>query len=383
MPMRPTTVIHIVTPHFYPEITACSHRMQSFAKTLAEKHKVRVFTLTEIGIDAPRKETIFNENIEVFYINHKQYNKRNFFVRAFFEFFYAVKLSRLSASKKADVLLTTCPFMFMIPGVYFFGGNTPKILDLRDLVWAYMKKGIIRSLFEKMAVTLIPKFNWVVCTNENESSWITTHTKQKNISVIFNGIDREKFNRITEEVTPNKKQNFTISYIGNLGIAQNMMTFVLAAEKLPEVQFLVIGDGNDKNNLETYASKHNMKNISFLGKLPWETVLKYYCKSDILYAKLAPEYGLAVPSKLYEYLSTGLPLIYGGIGEAVNLLGKFKGVHVVPPENAEDLIQAIQLVMSSEQSFYPENRELIANAYLREANNLKLNEIVGVILSGY
>jgi hypothetical protein len=106
--------------------------MQSFAKTLAETHKVRVFTLTEIGIDAPQKETVFNQNIEVFYINHKQYNKRNFFIRAFFEFFYAVKLSRLSATKKADVLLTTSPFMFMIPGVFFFGGKTPKILDLRD-----------------------------------------------------------------------------------------------------------------------------------------------------------------------------------------------------------------------------------------------------------
>ena len=381
--MRSTTVIHIVTPHFYPEITACSHRMQSFAKTLAETHKVRVFTLTEIGIEAPKKETVFNENIEVFYINHKQYNKRNFFIRAFFEFFYAVKLSRLSASKKADVLLTTCPFMFMISGVFFFGGKTPKILDLRDLVWAYMKKGLIRSIFEKMAVTLIPKFNWVVCTNENESTWIAEHTKQKNTSVIYNGIDREKFNRITTEVVPVARKSFTISYIGNLGIAQNMMTFVQAAEKLPEVQFLVIGDGNDKNNLEAYALKHRMTNISFLGKLPWESVLRYYFESDILYAKLGPEYGLAVPSKLYEYLSTGLPLIYGGIGEAVNLLGKFKGVHIVPPENAESLVQAIQDVKSSEQSFFPENRELIANAYLREANNLKLNEIVGVILSGY
>jgi hypothetical protein len=41
---------------------------------------------------------------------------------------------------------------------------------------------------------------------------------------------------------------------------------------------------------------------------------------------------MAMPSKLYEYLSTGLPVIYGGDGPAKNILSEFENVTVVPPD---------------------------------------------------
>ena len=49
-------------------------------------------------------------------------------------------------------------------------------------------------------------------------------------------------------------------------------------------------------------------------------LFEIYTDSDILYAQLKKEFEGAVPSKLYEYLSTGKFIIYGGLGEALNLL---------------------------------------------------------------
>mgnify|MGYP003380170084 CR=1 FL=1 len=48
-------VINVITPHFPPEVTAASHRLEALVGTLSEEYKVNVFTLTEIGERAKEK----------------------------------------------------------------------------------------------------------------------------------------------------------------------------------------------------------------------------------------------------------------------------------------------------------------------------------------
>ena len=132
------------------------------------------------------------------------------------------------------------------------------------------------------------------------------------------------------------KGPIVISYLGNIGIPQNLCIFVDAALRLPKVIFNVVGTGENLKVVEDYAEKKGVSNVNFLGSLSWVDLFEIYTDSDILYAQLKKEFEGAVPSKLYEYLSTGKFIIYGGLGEALNLLENFDNFLTISPNNPEN-----------------------------------------------
>lgn len=76
-------VINVITPHFPPEVTAASHRLEALVGTLSEEYKVNVFTLTEIGERAKEKEVQLNDHITVHYTNLPGYKILVFCTRNF------------------------------------------------------------------------------------------------------------------------------------------------------------------------------------------------------------------------------------------------------------------------------------------------------------
>ncbi|HPD54839.1 MAG TPA: hypothetical protein PLI08_12900, partial [Bacteroidia bacterium] len=81
--------VHLVTPHFAPEITAAAHRMEALANTLSREHQVIVYALTERGVTPAEKEVMLSDNLTVRYIALPEYPKALFFLRAFVEAWYS------------------------------------------------------------------------------------------------------------------------------------------------------------------------------------------------------------------------------------------------------------------------------------------------------
>ena len=74
-----------------------------------------------------------------------------------------------------------------------------------------------------------------------------------------------------------------------------------------------------------------------------------------------------MPSKLYEYLSTGKYIIYGGQGVASATLSKFENVSLIQPCSVEILKQEIEKVLSEfNSSLSASNREKIQAQYIRD-----------------
>ena len=53
----------------------------------------------------------------------------------------------------------------------------------------------------------------------------------------------------------------------------------------------------------------NYKNINFLGLISWYNLLPIYSNSDILFLQINKNYETAIPSKIFEYVMTGRPII--------------------------------------------------------------------------
>lgn len=142
----------------------------------------------------------------------------------------------------------------------------------------------------------------------------------KRFNIKYNGIwyNSIDFNREVPKRTNHKGVNYM--YAGRLlkqkGVSNILDSFSKLEKKYKNIHLFIAGDGPE---LELYKSKYCSKNISFLGKLDYETLLKYYAKTDIfLYTPLWDE---GLPTSILESGLMKCSVICtnkGGIKEVVN-----------------------------------------------------------------
>ncbi len=378
--------INLVTPYFIPEITAASHRMLPIAKALARKNRVNIITLTERGKFLSSYEYTPKKNLHIKYLNQRTYNDRNFIIRALYEFYYSLKLIFESRRFPHSCLVVTSPHMFLIPLAILFDTAEKKVLDLRDLVWVYLKddsfiQKIIKRFLSHLSIYSIQKYDHVVVTNESERNWLFKYTSQKKVTPISNGISLRKYTALSNLKVASKSDPFTISYVGNIGIAQNLKILLGVAREIKGVHINIIGNGNDLAHLRYLAKTQDIQNVTFTGRLKFEDVLKYYRKSNALFAQLSERFFSALPSKLYEFLATGLPVIYCGKGEAMHFLSLFENTYTSTAGDLKSLIRTIRHLMRKDLNISCRNKVIIESHYIREHISRRYSELMEIIVN--
>ncbi len=375
--------INFLTSHFLPENTAATNRVVTYVKELSKNYKVNIFALAEKG-EKRSSFMKYGENLGVYYINQKDFDAKNFLKRAFFEINYIYKLVSLSKTKKSDLTIATAPYMFMIPLVAFLVRGK-KIIDIRDLVWEYLDdkslfQKVVKIILRKIMLSSLRKYNFILVTNENEKKRLNCNKIVKNICVISNGIEREKF-EVLSNIPIKRSNRFTVTYIGNIGIAQNLKVLIECAKELPDIDFNIIGSGVEFEELKNYVQKNDIKNVNMPGKRSWREILEYYESSSVLYAQLDEKFFSAMPSKLYEYASVGLPIIYGGVGVAADFVKKLENSFSIKPNDKEELKRAILFLKDKNFGISYKNRDFIKNNFIREEEAKKLAKIVDEVLN--
>ena len=380
-------VINVITPHFPPEVTAASHRLEALVGTLSEEYKVNVFTLTEIGERAKEKEVQLNDHITVHYTNLPGYKKSWFFVRAIFECIYSFRIAFKAARKPCDLTFATTPYMFLIPAVILAGSRSRKIMDVRDLVWCYLPERNfiqrwIKSVFTRMVKYFLGKYDFITVTNTAEQDWIVkgTTVPESRIRIISNGISEDKFKRLSTIKYFQPENPFVITYIGNIGNGQDLSPILEAVKGVHDIKLNLIGDGIELEEFKRKVKTENLRNVRLHGKLKWSRLLPFYQTSTILFARLGKNYQSAIPSKLFEYLSTGLPIIFSGSGEAAKLLKQFENTFVLESEDPAALRQLILQIKSLPLTRSFENILKTEELFIRERINQNLLPVISSLL---
>lgn len=303
-----------------------------------------------------------------------QANRGGFFIRTLREIILSWKiLNRIP--KNNDVVFITIPSMFLL---FLFHGYSEaiKVVDVRDLTWEYLsdKSKLFKTaklFFRYLAIRKFRSFDYFCVTNKVEKKYLGNRMEIEKSRIILctNGISNFQFKHLVEAVkfnTCNSHKRPCITYIGNVGVAQNLMTLVEAAKLLPDVDFRIVGGGSDMQRIE--AAVRHVPNLVMVGRIDWGSIPAEYQMADILWAQLTPEFSGAVPSKLYEYLTTGKHVIYGGLGESVSVISEFDGVDIVQPSNVNDLVALIKHIINSNKHrcYNFANRGLIQEKYIRE-----------------
>jgi colanic acid biosynthesis glycosyl transferase WcaI len=139
-------------------------------------------------------------------------------------------------------------------------------------------------------------------------------------------------------------------YVGTHAYYHGLETLIEAAALLrdyPEIVFLMIGDGPERDRLNRMCVERKLDNVIF-GNSPYEEMDQLY---SIAFASVATLRNIQVAegmrlSKIFPSLSCGVPVIYSGSGEAAELIRSSNCGIVVEPENSNRLSEAIYQLAS-------------------------------------
>lgn len=115
------------------------------------------------------------------------------------------------------------------------------------------------------------------------------------------------------------KDKIVFQFAGNMGRVQGLMELceVAAQVKNPLVHFMFIGDGAVKEDMKEFVSKKGMDNVSFINPMPRNMQNRFLNAANVGIVSLQSGMtGLGVPSKSYNILSAGNPILFIGSNDS-------------------------------------------------------------------
>jgi colanic acid biosynthesis glycosyl transferase WcaI len=333
--------ILVITQHFPPEISGNASRIYDLSRNLIKLGcDVTVIspypTFPHGSYRKTRKLYSYKEIDGIKHYNifswQPPYDNPSFLSRISYYITFPLHaiLWSLVKRKKYDVIFTTAPPVFCgLPGLVLKKIVRKKwFLDIRDLwIDASVELGFLKekSFFEKLSrkyEQICYRYcDRITVTTEEIKKKIISNYKISSDKIILlpNGVDTQLFK-------PSIIKNNRIIYAGNIGHAQDLEKIIFAVKKINNIlplKFYLIGDGDIKNNLEELVRKENLETIvSFIGLLDREKIPSLIAESLIGVAPLKNIESLnyAIPTKIYEYMSCGIPFLVTGKGEIEKLV---------------------------------------------------------------
>lgn len=275
---------------------------------------------------------------------------------SYFSFIFSSLLLGSWRIEKADFVLTESPPLFL--GMAGFILNRWKcarwIFNISDL-WpeSVVELGILSqtSLAYKISKALeefLYKKSWLV-TGQSRTilNYLYERFPELHTYHLPNGVDTHFFRA---DETDAKGDGFRFVYAGLHGLAQGLDQVLLALHKVPadvEINITFVGDGPEKKRLIQIARELNLERVLFLESVPKKRMPEILSVADVILVPLKIQLTGAVPSKLYEAMAMGKPVILIAASEAACIVNDADCGIVVQPGDVEGLLSAMMELKSN------------------------------------
>lgn len=260
--------------------------------------------------------------------------------------------------RKVDVVVGTSPQFFTICAAWVVASlkRVPWVFELRD-IWpesikavGAMKDSLAIRTLERLELFLYRHATSIIAvTHSFKATLIQRGVNGKKIQVVTNGVDLNHFTPQEKDLSLfqelHLQDRFVAGYVGTHGMAHGLETLLDAAEIIQNRQgaenitFLFLGNGAKKAELVASAKYRRLRNVLFLDSTSKENVTRYLSLLDIsiIHLRKTELFSSVIPSKLFECMGMGIPVLHGVPGESAQIVVGEKIGEVFESDNAEQL----------------------------------------------
>lgn len=379
--------IAIFSPNYSPELGACASRIQYLAERLQkEGNQVTVYTTFpnyptgSIFSDYRNllsKKFIHKENIngiKVIRFSFYPSNSSSSFVRLFS--MLTLALSWFSAfpflkKQHPEIILVQSPPLLPVLTVWILSQlikvNTNKryspslilnlsdlyprvLLDLGKISLDKIKGQTIYNLLLNFEAFIYKKMDFIIGQSDEIVNYVQKIVPSTPTFLYRNGVDSQSF-KVKENYKIKEREPIKLVYAGLLGVAQGILEVIenIDFEKV-NAELHLYGDGNERiliENLLTIKFVYNgkRKNIFLYDAIPSKEIAQKLADYDAAIVIQKKQILGTVPSKIYEAMAAGLPILLLGSGESADLIKNYNlGKVIESTKNQQRVISKYELL---------------------------------------
>lgn len=338
-------------PHWGP----CTVRMKAFSDTfqrLGDKVTVLASTTNLEGGKA-EENTIYCPAIKM--------KKKSTLYRLGNNLSFAISsLFKSVGAGKANVVISTSPpiLISMFGWLIARCKGAKLVYDVRD-IWpdvaiemgSFSEDSFYCRAFRSIANFMFKHADAVTTVSPGKLDKIKAKLpveQQPKVWLIENGLDK---NFLEQQENPevvktyNLGKKFTCVYVGNIGLAQGLSHLLDLAETVDKekYQFLLFGNGAEKQALEQSAAQRDLIHVHFCGIVNSNIVYSILKHASMTYIPLVnANLKDSIPTKTYEALGVGCPVLMVAEGDAPKLVEECRLGLSISPNESERLPQVFK-----------------------------------------
>ena len=383
--------IYIFTEVYFPDLTSSGYYITEIAEHLALNNNVTVITTGEI---TDSKSSVLN-GVNIIRLKTPVFNKFNLWKRmlAFvnISFLFYRQASRLEIDEDCHVVTITNPALF-IPFIAYLKSKIKFKLTIlvHDVFPEILVATNVLSLNNPIYLVLLRIFNKsynksdqiIVCGRDMRILFENKLKKYNGtIKFIPNWADGNLIYPIKKDNPVLYENKLIFQFAGNIGRAQGIPNLIDAIKNInsSQFEFHFYGNGTHLNSI----LQSNNENIFYKGIFTRKDSNKYLNLCDIAIVTLEKNMlGLGVPSKTYNILCAGKPILYiGDIDSEIAIMIKENNIgYIAEPGNLDSITNAIKWFLNlgnkEIKSIQINCRNVILDKYLKENVLMQYSQII-------
>lgn len=233
----------------------------------------------------------------------------------------------------------------------------------------------------------------ITCGGENTKEEMTKlRADVKKVHLISHAVDTRSFSPAQKSEALRRSLKIsgspTVISIRNLSPLYDVESLVkaipLVRRQIPEVKFIIAGDGEQKDYLEKLASSLGDANsVRFVGWIPHEELPKYLASADVYVSTSLSDGGISVST--LEAMACGLPAVITDVGDNRRWVKEGVNGFIVPVKSPNALALKIVYLLKNKNAkdrFARTNRQVVEEKANYEKEMQKMEKLYKELIGG-
>ena len=258
-------------------------------------------------------------------------------------------LYMIGTKERYDVVIVSSPpITVTVPGLVGAARHRARfVVDVRDVfpdiaiaMGVWKADGFVARTVERFVRFLYSRADLVSVVTPTALSQIAQRGVEPSRLVLA----RNAAERVPDvQALPPRADGFTAVYAGNLGLTTDVDVLADAAALVANdgISIEIIGDGAQRTRLDERVRSEGIRNLRLTGSVSRAGAMARVANADVSIIPLRKGIEESIPTKLYDALSVGCPVIVAAGGEARSE-GTLLGAVCTPAGDARALAGALR-----------------------------------------